>query len=90
MAEREHKTEVDGYEDKLELLSQNIHRMRYDAVVKFYAHTATELYRQASGDKDRGRVQLAALLTETAQLAEKQREKFEQIWRLCEPHMQKR
>lgn len=84
-----HKTAVEGYEDSLPLLCGQIHRMRYDKVVEFYKHAATELRRQAVGDRARGRIQLAALLEEAAAAAEQQYQRFVRIWALCEPHTRK-
>ena len=84
-----HKTEVEGYENSLPLLSERIHRMRYDKVDEFYRHTAGELRKQAEGDRSNGRLQLDALLEETADAAEQQRERFARIWALCKPHMGK-
>jgi uncharacterized protein YydD (DUF2326 family) len=84
-----HKTAVEGYENLLQLLSERVHRMRYDKVDEFYRYTAAELRKQAEGDRSKGRSQLAALLEETADITEQQRERFARIWTLCKPYMEK-
>ena len=83
----EHRTTIDGYEEHSQLLCERIHRLRYDKVAEFYQNSATELRRQAEGDRERGRKQLAALLEESASTAKDQHERFAAIWELCEPHM---
>jgi hypothetical protein len=83
----EHKTTVDGYENRSQLLCELIHRMRYDKVKEFYGHSAAELRRQAAGDRARDRTQLATLLEEAASAAEEQQKRFSRIWRLCKLHM---
>lgn len=82
-----HKTAVEGYEDLLQLLSERIHRMRYDKVEEFCRHTSAEFRKQAEGDRAKGRDQLAALLEEAAAAAEQQEKRLARIWALCKPHM---
>lgn len=82
-----HPKTLKGFKGSLFELAEHLHRMRYDAVMEFYQHSAAELRRQASGDEMRGRPQLAALLTEAAEIAEEQRAQFERLWNLCWPHL---
>ena len=84
-----HKTAVEGYEDKLDLLSERLHRLRYDKVSEFYRHSALELQKQAKKDRARGRNQLADLLDVAAASTESQQALFALIWNLCKPHMKK-
>lgn len=84
---QKHKTAVDGYEGRLKLLCERVHLMRYDKVEKFYGYTETELRRQATNDRAKGRTQLADLLEDAANAARQQQERFGRIWALCEPHM---
>lgn len=84
-----HKLSVNGYENKITLLTKHIHDMQYDKVEEFYLYTAAELRKQAEGDRGRGRQQLASLLEEAAVVAEQQQKLFGRIWALCKPYMEK-
>jgi len=84
---KKHATAILGYDESQKALAQNIHRLRYDAVEKFYAETISELCRQASGDRRRGRHKLAAMLEQAMYNADEQRKLFKKIWTLCEPYM---
>ena len=85
--ERKHAVSVEGHENNLQGLTQEIFRMRYDQVVAFLEYALVEINRQAEGDRARGRAQLADLLREAADGIQKEKEIFERIWALCEPHM---
>lgn len=82
-----HPTEVPVYEGLLKDLVGRVHRMRYDRVAEFYRLGVVELREQAAGDRMRGRHELADLLNEAADITEAMQKQFEQIYGLCEPHM---
>lgn len=83
----EHKLVVEGYENSLLSLCEQIYGMRYDMVEEFFRHSAVELRRQAASDRAKGRTQLAAKLELAADKAEEQQEQFSRIWKICEPYM---
>lgn len=82
-----HPIEVDGYEGRRQLLVARIHGMRYDALIDFYKNTASELWKLAKADQDRGYTQLAVLTTHAALLAEQMADRYERMWKLSKPHM---
>lgn len=84
---QKHPTEIDGWESSLPELAAAVHKMRYDRVKEFHRHSATELVRQATGDREKGRVRLANLLEAAARAEIDQSARFAQIWALCEPYM---
>lgn len=81
-----HRAEVVGYEGRLPLLAQRIHDLRYDQVAEFYRLTTVVLRHQAENDRANGRVQLADLLDEAAEVSHEQQKGFAKIWTLCEPY----
>lgn len=86
---KKHPTEINGWESFFPELATAVHQMRYDRVEEFHRHSATELMRQASGDRAKDRVQLASLLEAAARAEIDQSVRFAQIWELCKPHMPK-
>lgn len=82
-----HPIEVTGYEGELQLLCQQILRMRYDKVCDFFRFASYELIEQAHGDQTNGRIQLATKLKKAAKTAELLQRQLSSIWKLCEPHM---
>lgn len=86
---QEHPTEINGWESSLPQLAAAVHQMRYDRVGEFHRHAATELMRQAVGDRAKDRAQLASLLEAAARAEVEQEVRFSQIWALCAPYMQK-
>jgi predicted amidophosphoribosyltransferase len=84
-----HKTSVSGYDGSLQSLVEKVHRMRYDVVAEFYMLVAQELRKQATSDCEKENIQLAVLLEEAVNTANRQQEQFARIWRICESHMKK-
>lgn len=68
-------------------LGTAVAKLRYDQQPSFLRAWAKEAKRQARGDKERGRVQLATALDGAAAKAEELAVLYSDILALCRPHM---
>ena len=84
-----HPSHVPGWDGSLKELAINVASMRYDKVAEFLKYFAQEINKQAKGDLEKSRAQLGGKLLRVSFALNSIVGEFNNIWRLCKPHMNK-
>lgn len=82
-----HKDQIDGYEGSPADLAEAIGDLKYDALANFLALLAAKIEKDGAKDRNRGRIQLATSLEESAKNLRSAKSSIDIAWQISAPYM---